>query len=370
MTDHGEQHTLSHFVHSSPGLTTHWDARPAGPSRHQTRKVENVCRTLCNSWRLIIIMTLATTLIAVIQVLVATPGYEANLTLLIEDESRSTLQNTAHKDASFTGSRSTAFTEIEILRSRMTLAQVVDNLKLYIEVQPKYFPIAAFRPATPGSRMLQTPGLFGFGGYVWGGERADVSIFNVPDAWLKREFTLIAQSGQRYRLSGAGQHSEFDGVVGERYIVHTSAGPLEIRVDRLQAKPGAIFYLTRRTRLATIEAIQRAMMIAERSKQSGIVEVKLQGKNSITVNAVLTELGREYTRHNLARTAEVTEKSLAFLSQQLLTLKRQLEESEDRYSEFRNAHGTVNLQEEARMSLQQAAAARSQRLELIQKKPC
>jgi tyrosine-protein kinase Etk/Wzc len=83
---------------------------------------------------------------------------------------------------------------------------------------------------------------------------------------------------------------------------------------------------------------------------------------------VLSEIGREYMRQNLARKTEEAEKSLAFLNQQLPILKRQLEQAEDRYNQFRNAHSTVDLQEEARMSLTQAAAARARRMDLIQKK--
>jgi tyrosine-protein kinase Etk/Wzc len=73
-------------------------------------------------------------------------------------------------------------------------------------------------------------------------------------------------------------------------------------------------------------------------------------------------------RQNQARKTEEAEKSLTFLNQQLPILKRQLEQAEDRYNQFRNAHGTVDLAEEARTSLAQAASARAKRLELTQKK--
>jgi tyrosine-protein kinase Etk/Wzc len=122
------------------------------------------------------------------------------------------------------------------------------------------------------------------------------------------------------------------------------------------------------SRLGTIQAIQTALVISEQGKQSGVIEVKLQGDNPKRIHSLLAEVGREYMRQNLARKTEEAEKSLAFLNQQLPILKRQLEQSEDRYNQFRNAHGTVDLQQEARMSLEQAAAARTRRIELIQKK--
>lgn len=143
---------------------------------------------------------------------------------------------------------------------------------------------------------------------------------------------------------------------------------MELKVDKLFARPGAQFQLRRMSRLGTIEKIQNAMLISEQGKLSGVIEVRMQGDSSKQINQLLSEIGREYMRQNLARKTEEAEKSLAFLNQQLPILKRQLEQSEDKYNQFRNAHGTIDLREEARMSLQQAAAARTRRLDLIQKK--
>jgi tyrosine-protein kinase Etk/Wzc len=117
-----------------------------------------------------------------------------------------------------------------------------------------------------------------------------------------------------------------------------------------------------------VEAIQNALMISEQGKQSGIIEVKLQGENARRTFGLLSEIGREYMRQNLARKTEEAEKSLAFLNQQLPILKRQLEQAEDRYNQFRNTHGTVDLQEEGRNILAQAAAARTREIDLMQKK--
>jgi tyrosine-protein kinase Etk/Wzc len=175
-------------------------------------------------------------------------------------------------------------------------------------------------------------------------------VFEVPDAWLGREFTLTALGNQRFRFSGGGQRIVFDGNVGLRYRVPTPEGVIELKVDRMSANAGARFRLRRMSRLAMIQAIQNALVITEQGKQSGVIEVKLQGETRAAPH-LLSEIGREYMRQNLARKTEEAEKSLAFLNQQLPILKRQLEQAEDRYNQFRNEHGTVDLQEEARMSL-------------------
>ncbi len=369
MTTPHDPHPLSHMLSSPPVLSVPFDPRPAEPLPEEpTVDFKGYLNTLYESRWLIGTITGIITVVAVLYALLAKPVYEANLMIHVEEESPTASKNILSEASSLFETKKAAIAEMELLRSRMVVSRAVDNLQLYIEVRPEYFPVVGSWFANQNGEALSQPGLFGQGGYVWGGEKAEVSVFEVPDSWLKREFIITARPGNRYRFSGGGQSIAFDATVGQRYRVPTPSGLVEIKVDRLHANPGARFRIKRNSRLGTIQAIQSAMVITEQGKQSGVIQVKLQGENAERIHALLSEIGREYMRQNLARKTEEAEKSLAFLNQQLPILKRQLEQSEDRYNQFRNAHGTVDLREEARMSLTQAAAARTRRMELIQKK--
>lgn len=369
MTKPADNHSLAHVVHSPPILSVPFDPRPpVGAADEPAIDLKGHFATLYDSRWLIGGITALITLIAVLYALVAKPVYEANLMIHVEEESPNASKNILSEASSLFETKKAAIAEMELLRSRMVVSQAVDNLQLYIEVQPKYFPVVGFWFANQNNDELSDPGLFGHGGYVWGGERAEVTVFDVPESWLNRDFTLTARGANRYHFSGGGQRLAFEGTVGQRYRVPTPDGTVEIKVDRMYANPGARFRLKRKSRLGTIQAIQTAMVITEQGKQSGVIQVKLQGENAKRINALLSEIGREYMRQNLARKTEEAEKSLAFLNKQLPILKRQLEQSEDRYNQFRNLHGTVDLREEARVSLAQATAARARRIELLQKK--
>jgi len=369
MSTASEQHALTQVAPSPPILGVPFDPRAVEATQEDPAfDLKGHLHTLYESRWLIGGITAFITLVAVLYALVAKPVYEANLMIHVEEESPNASKNILSEASSLFETKKAAIAEMELLRSRMVVSRAVDNLQLTIDVRPKYFPVAGFWFAKQNGSALSEPGLFGYGGYVWGGEKAEVSLFEVPDAWLGREFTLTALGNHRFRFSGGGQRIVFDGDVGLRYRVPTPEGVIELKVDRMAANAGARFQLRRMSSLAMIEAIQNTLVIAEQGKQSGIIEVKLQGENARRTHAVLSEIGREYMRQNLARKTEEAEKSLAFLNQQLPILKRQLEQSEDRYNQFRNAHGTVDLQEEARMTLQQAAVARARRNELIQKK--
>jgi len=369
MTRSHDAHSLKQVSHSPPVLSVPFDPRPPEPLPEEpTVDLGGYLNTLFDSRWLIGGITAIITVVAVLYALVANPVYEANLMIHVEEESPNASKNILSEASSLFETKKAAIAEMELLRSRMVISRAVDNLQLYVEVQPHYFPVLGAWFANQNGGALSAPGLFGYGGFVWGGERAVVPVFEVPDSWLNREFVLTSLAGGRYRFSGGGQRVVFDASVGQRYRVQTPDGLVEIKVESLEANPGARFGIKRKSRLGLIQGIQRAMVITEQGKQSGVIEVRLQGQDADRINGLLSEIGREYMRQNLARKTEEAEKSLAFLNQQLPILKRQLEQSEDRYNQFRNAHGTVDLREEARMSLAQAAAARARRMELMQKK--
>ncbi|PQO97179.1 tyrosine protein kinase [Massilia phosphatilytica] len=369
MSTIGEPHALSTIVPRPQMLGVPFDPRVVDTSRDDTGfDLKSYLNTLYESRWLIGGVTALITLVAVLYALVAKPVYEADLMIHVEEESPNASKNILSEASALFETKKAAIAEMELLRSRMVVSRAVENLKLCIDVQPKYFPIAGFWFANQNSNALSTPGLFGYGGYVWGAEKAEVSTFEVPNVWLGKEFTLTALGQNRFRFSGDNHRILFDGEVGLRYRVPTPEGLIELRVDRLSANPGGRFGLRRMSRLAMIMAIQNALIINEQGKQSGIIEVKLEGGDRSRTYAVLSEIGREYMRQNLARKTEEAQKSLAFLNQQLPILKRQLEQSEDRYNQFRNSNGTVDLQEEGRMSLARLAAGRARRNDLIQKK--
>jgi tyrosine-protein kinase Etk/Wzc len=362
------QHPLASRGDAPPVLAIPVDYQGAYPQARREADLKGYFNIVFDNRWLIAGVTIVITLIALVYALVAKPVYEANLLIHVEEESPNASKNILSEVSSLFETKKAAIAEMELLRSRMVIARAVDNLQLYVDVRPKYFPVVGFWFAGHGEAELSTPGIFGRFGYAWGAEKAVVSLFDIPEALHNRAFTLTALENKRFRLSGGGLAQAAEGRIGDVLKVMLRDGSIELRVDRIHANPGTEFILRRLSRLGTIERIQSAMVISEQGKQSGIIEVKLLGDDSQRVNSMLNEIGREYMRQNLARKTEEAEKSLAFLNMQLPALKRQLEQSEERYNNFRNSHGTVDTREEARMSLQQASAARARRNDLIQKK--
>jgi tyrosine-protein kinase Etk/Wzc len=363
------EHTASHLMRT-PSMVPTPIVRPAPTLAIDDTDVElkSYLNILVNNRWLVIGIALGLTLVASIYALVAKPIYEANMLIHVEEVSPNASKNILNEVSSMFDTKKAAIAEMELLRSRMVISPAVDKLRLYIEVQPKVFPIPLPHFGDSKAQDLSDPGIFGIGGFVWGAEKLDVSVFNVPGALQNREFIVTMGSKGQYLLTESSHDIVLEGAAGTLLKADTALGPLELMVDQAHAKAGAQFYLKRSSVLGAIENVQNALTITEQGKQSGVIEVKLQGNNSRLVNSILGEVGREYMRQNLARKTEEAEKSLSFLNKQLPELKQQLEKSESEYNLFRNKHGTVDLTEEAKIALQQSAAAKTRRMELMQKR--
>lgn len=302
--------------------------------------------------------------------LLSSPIYEANLLLQVEDSSGSAKSLLGDAGSLF-DVKTPATAEIEILRSRMVIGEAVDQTKLYIEAHPRYLPLIGAWMARHASG-LSNPGFFGFGSWVHGTERIEVEKFDLPEDVGSSSFVLTALGGGRYSLSNSDFDSEIHGSVGQTLFAHTRKGQLALLVTTLVGKPGAQFIIERRSRLKTVQSLQQSVRLMEKGRQSGIIEASLQDADRDRLTSILNAIGTAYVRQNVDRKAAEAEKTLAFLNVQLPQLKRQLEQSEDAYNRYRNQYGTVALDEQTKLLLDQSvdlqsrlADSQQKRLELV-----
>ena len=316
---------------------------------------------------LILGIALLISLLGVSYAFVARPQYEASLLVHVEEKGQREPKNILGEAGSMIDFKTPAAAEIELLRSRLVVAHAIDNLRLYIDARPDRFPLIGNLVADSGVANA-LPRLRSLGGYAWGAAKIEVMEFSVPTLLENRAFELQMLQGGRYELTESDSDIRINGRVGEAINQTTPYGPVAIQVTQLWGWPGTRFLLTRSSRLAAIESVQQALNVTEMGKQSGVLSATLKGESAQGVFLLLTEISKEYMLQNGSRRTEETDKSLAYLNRRLPELKEQLELAEQRYNQFRNTHGTVDLGEEAKINLQRSAAARTRRIELEQKR--
>ncbi|NUA29692.1 polysaccharide biosynthesis tyrosine autokinase [Cupriavidus basilensis] len=320
---------------------------------------------LANRW-LIATITAVVLALGLAYAFAARPVYEADILVQVEDSPTS--PNSLLGDvSSLFDMKTEAAAEIEILRSRMVVGQAVENLLLFIDAKPKYFPIIGESIASR-SKRLSDPGIFGFAGYAWGTEAIDVATFDVPEELEGEKFTLTALGDDRFRLEQGDLDQPIEGKVGQLVDAKEEIGNIRLLVTGLHGKLGAVFTLVRRSKLKTLEDLQDDLKIAEKGKQSGIIGASLQGKKPKLTASILNEIGQEYVAQNIKRKAAEAEKSLVFLGELLPQLKTELERAEAKYNAMRSKRGTFNLSEEGKAQLQASVSAQTDLFELKQKR--
>lgn len=296
------------------------------------------------------------------------PQYQADILLQVEDSGDTSAAKSMLGDvSSLFDIKSSAAAEAQILASRLVVTRAVDELRSYIVVQPKRFPLVG-NFASRFNTGLAHPGLLGFGGYAWGEEAIGVARFDVPRPLEGERFELTLLDGQRYRLTGPALPSAVTGRIGHLETFPTTNGPIALDVAHIDANPATRFTLVRESRAETIDALRRGLDVQEKIKQSGVIVATLRGPDPHRIQSQLQAVANHYVRQHIERKSADAAQSLAFLNAQLPVLKRQLQDAEQRYTDMRNANGTIDLTEEAKLILQQTADATTRRLELQQKR--
>ena len=336
--------------------------------REEPLNIAALLDVLLQNKNLIMSFALALTILSGLYAFLAKPIYQADFMVEVEDSPDSAAaQSLLGNVSSLFAVKSSASAETQIISSRLVVSRAVDNLRLYIKANPNTLPVIGAWISRRNSE-ISDPGLFGVGGYTWGAESIDVDHFDVPASLEGEKYVLSYLGNDQYQIDGKGLDSPARGVVGKLATINTSYGVMTLFVKSIVGKTRASYVLERDSRLQTIDDLQKALSVSEKVKQSGILIASLEDTNPELVKEIMTEIANEYIQQNVDRKSADAAQSLMFLNNQLPTLKKKLEDSEKIYTALRSKLGTVDLPEEAKLALGQAADTQAKILELQQKK--
>ncbi len=320
-----------------------------------------------NRWLIAGVTALAVLLGGAYAVL-TTPVYEANSLIQVEEtkENTGTTAGALGAAANLFEIRSPASAEMEILRSRLVVGQAVQSLQLDLAVWPKYVPVIGkwlAREATSPSE----PGFLGMKGYVTGNESLKVENFSVPPKFETKRFR-VRLNGDGYELVSPDGDTLANGRFGIPLVFTVGGQKGQMLVSTAVGKSGAEFNLVRFPRLVVIEELQRSLQIVEQGRQSGVILTSLSGNDPEIIARTLNEIGLTYVRQNVARKVAEAEKMLGFLRVNLPQLRAKIEQSENKFNQFRNRNGAFDLTTESKVVLDQSVKLQTALLELQQKR--
>ncbi|PZQ74398.1 MAG: capsular biosynthesis protein [Variovorax paradoxus] len=291
-------------------------------------------------WLIMGIMVVAIFLGAIVAY-VRAPLYRADALVQVDEKSKSRLSILKDIEPMLADSTSMA-AELEILGSRLVLGRAVKALNLDVEAEPRYFPLVGRKIAALHDGLEPQPPLAGLSRFAWGGEELRFDELRVPFEYEDERLRLVAGESGAYSLIDKSGRLLVEGQSGQKI----EARGFVVRVARLKARPGTNFNVVKSSEEEAIAKIRRAFSARERNKGSGIIEVALTGLDSRMITVVLTTIVDAYYQQNLERKAAETANQLAFLEQQLPSLKAQVDATESAYNAFQQSRGTVDLAKE------------------------
>lgn len=312
--------------------------------------------TLIDHKWLIGIVTGACLMLGVFYAVLATPIYEAD-TLVQVEQKVPELPGLSAITQTLGASSSEATTEIALMTSRAVIGRAVDELNLQVEVEPLHFPVFGgwiARHFVPAREAEVASPWVGLSRYDWGGSMLDVFQMKVPATLEEEPMTLVAGQGGQYTLLYRGDVM-LQGRVG---TVATGHG-ITMQVRELRANLGARFAVTHHAALAVINQLQTDIKASEQGKDSGIILLAYQHQDPGVATQLLDHVSEAYVKQNVDRNSAEASSSLQFVKEQPPRIRKDLDDAQGALNAFQTKVRSVDISLQTKGLLDQAVAVES-----------
>ncbi|PLL27077.1 tyrosine-protein kinase, partial [Klebsiella michiganensis] len=222
--------------------------------------------------KLIISVTALVTLMSLVYVLFATPIYQADALVQVEQkQGNAILSNLSQM---LPNSQPQSAPEIALLQSRMILGKTVTDLNLQAKAEQDYFPILG----RGWARLM-------------GNQQGKIIITRLylPESKDELpELTLTVKDNMHYTLTY--DDVEISGMVG-RLLEHDG---LSFKVDKIDAQPNTKFTITYVTKLKAITDLQNSFTVLDQGKDTGMLSLSLTGDDPELINNIIDNISNNY----------------------------------------------------------------------------
>lgn len=292
--------------------------------------------------KLIISVTALFTLFALVYALFATPIYQADA--LVQVEQRQGNAILSNLSQILPSGQPQSAPEIALLQSRMILGKTVSDLNLQAQVKQDYFPVLG----RGWARLLgEKPGIINIT-RLYLPTRSD----DVP------EIKLTVIDNHNYEVN-FDEH-KFTGKVGE--LINDNG--ISLKIDKLDAEPGTTFTISYISKLKAITELQNTFSVVDLGKDTGMLTLSLMGDDPDLIRRIIDSISHNYLSQNIDRQATQDAKSLEFLNIQLPKVRSELDIAEDKLNQYRRQKDSVDLSLEAKSVLEQIVNVDNQLNEL------
>lgn len=279
------------------------------------------------------------------------PTFQADTLLQLEARSGTLALPSALSD--FVENDPRTVTEIEIIRSRLIIGEVVAQLNLDWTAEPELAPLI-------GTAMLRydlpVPDFGPLRSYGRKGDAISLGLLEVPPQWVDRSLDLVAGESGAFTVT-LPDGTEMQGQTGK--MLRDAPRGLALLVDTLTAPAGRRFVIRQMSERTAIDRVRAALSVAESGRQSGILTLRFNDQQRDRAVLILNGIAESYVRQNIDRSAAEAASSLAFIEQQLPIAKAKVDAAETALNAYRQAQQSVDLTFETENVLTQVTKVES-----------
>ena len=305
---------------------------------------------LLKNWKIMGFCLFVSGVIGVFVALWIRPVYKVDALLQIESKNSKSASMMAGLGSLF-ATTSPAETEIELIKSRQIIGDAVDKMCLQYSATP----------LNKMDRILHREG------------RMDINQFEVP--WEKvpekernQPWFAVIKDSTTFDLLDHNHKKVLTGVVGQTYREPYAGDTVVFSVFSMNVVPGQKFELNKKSRLSAIDSFKGAFDVKEKGKKTGILEFSYQDIYPDRATKILNEIATTYLRQNVEQRNAEAQKTLEFLEKQLPEVKAQMDSSLLKFNTYRNKVGSVDINAETRLVLENRTKLQQDLLALQQKK--
>lgn len=318
--------------------------------------------SLIAQWKLIALCVILS-LVCALLYLRTTPDIYAVNALVQVEESKGTSAALLGDLSSMIDQKQPAQAEIEILKSRLVLGTVIQNLHLDLKVS--------------GTENSLIDRLFSPHEYVTEYKNKSVTFkddeksfevrqFNVPNVYRDKDLSLSFEDNLITLIDTETEEKILTAKLNQANSLRTTDGSWDISIftrDKLKDH-----YLIQKQSLpAAVDNILENFSVAEKGKMTGVLGLNYQGQDKEHITQVLNSILAAYSQQNIERRSAESAQTLKFLDEQLPELKQQLDVAEREFNKFRQEFNTVDVTKESELYLTQSITLETQKAQLEQK---
>lgn len=320
--------------------------------------------SLIAQWKVIALCVILSLICALLYLRVTPNTYSTDALVQVEESKGAGAAALLGDLSSVVEQKSPAQAEIEILKSRMVLGTVIQDLNLNIQIQDDEDG-KLHRLFNKDEILLdyRKDGVF----YQKNQSSFLIKQFNVPAFYQNKALTLDLTTPNQFKLIDVEKEQViFTGKLNQLNQNIDRYGSWYIEIES-KAPFKQTFTIVKQSLPAAVTSLNADYSVAEKGKLTGVIGLSYQGQDKQHITEVLNNILHVYHSQNIERKTLESKQTLKFLDKQLPELKQQLEESEIKFNKFREQYNTIDVTQESELMLKQNVELEKTRIELKQK---